>query len=338
MGRKAVTYKDSGVDIDAGDALVDHLRRINPSIGGFGGFLPIPRGYRNPRLVLSTDGVGTKLLVAGEAGVYHTIGIDLVAMVVNDIITSGAKPMAFLDYFATARLEKRQAKAILQGIVDGCGLAGCQLVGGETAELPGVYPPGGFDLAGFGVGFVEKDAIIDGRKVRKGDTVIGLPSSGVHSNGFSLARKALLKGGLDPRVRKRALDQLLVPTTIYVKPILKLLRRVSVRAIAHITGGGLPGNLNRVLPPNVDARLHPERWERPAVFDEIATRGPVEPREMYRVFNMGIGMCLVVSPRDAAAAVTLLRRAKVGAVEIGEIIPGSGRVLIEGLDGEPAGS
>lgn len=335
MASKSVTYKDSGVDIDAGDALVNRLKEINPAIGGFGGFLPVPSRYKKPRIVLSTDGVGTKLLVAEELGVYHTIGIDLVAMVVNDIITSGAEPAAFLDYFATAKLEAEQAGAILQGIVDGCKMAGCELVGGETAELPGVYPPGGFDLAGFGVGFVEKDGIIDGRKVRGGDAVIGLPSSGVHSNGFSLARRALLRKGMRPEARKAALESLLVPTAIYVKPLLKLIRKVRVRALAHITGGGLPGNLNRVLPAGVDARLYPGRWDLPEVFGEIAARGPVEPGEMYRVFNMGIGMCAVVPRKDVKEALAVLRRSGIEALEIGEIVEGGGRVLIDGVTDDP---
>lgn len=337
MDSKNLTYKDAGVDIDAGDALVNKLKKINPAIGGFGGILPIPGKYHKPRMVLATDGVGTKLLVAEELGVYNTIGIDLVAMVVNDIITCGAKPVAFLDYYATDQLRRDQAMEILQGISEGCELAGCDLVGGETAELPGVYPKGGFDLAGFGVGLVEKSEIIDGSKVRSGDVVIGLPSSGVHSNGFSLARKVLLRKGMLKRKRAEILERLLVPTCIYVKPLMKLLRKVPVKAVAHITGGGLPGNLNRVLPGNVDAVLDPTTWELPEIFQKIQETGPVELPEMYRVFNMGIGMCIVVSRKDLSDSLRILRRAMVHAVEIGEIAKGNQRVLIDGVSGLGSG-
>jgi phosphoribosylformylglycinamidine cyclo-ligase len=331
MARK-VTYEQSGVSIDTGDEVVEDLKKINPSIGGFGGMVPIPTGYKTPRLVLSTDGVGTKLLVAKELGVLNTIGIDLVAMVVNDIITMGARPFAFLDYYATAKLKRDEAREILRGIVEGCRQADCELVGGETAELPGIYEKGIFDLAGFGVGVVDHQAAVTGRTIKSGDVVIGLPSSGIHSNGYSLARRVLLESRPRPRGDKRRalLEQMLVPTAIYVKPIRKLLEKVKVKGIAHITGGGLPGNLVRVLPDNCQAVLDPDRWEVPEIFRTIAQKGPVAPDEMYRVFNMGIGMCVVVSKKDAREAIKVLRRSMVHAIDIGVIEKGPAKVIIGG--------
>ncbi len=330
---KKITYKDSGVDIDEGDSLVDDLKKINPSIGGFGGLVPVPKGLKNPQLVLATDGVGTKLLVAEELKIYNTIGIDLVAMVVNDLVVTGAKPISFLDYYATDRLNKAQALDVLKGIVEGCRQAGCELTGGETAELPGVYPKGGFDLAGFGVGVVEKSAVIDGSKIKPGDAVIGLPSSGIHSNGYSLARRVLLDQAPAPKgAKKRAvLESMLKPTSIYVQPILKLLKKVKVRGIAHITGGGIAGNLIRVLPEKVYAQIDPTTWDRPEIFKTIQEKGPVEESEMYKVFNMGIGMCVVVPERDKELAIKVLRRAMVHAVEIGVIKKGRKRVVVEGI-------
>jgi phosphoribosylformylglycinamidine cyclo-ligase len=335
MARKAVTYKDAGVDIEAGDSLVPQLKKINPAIGGFGGFVPVPRGMRKPQMVLSTDGVGTKLLVAEELKVFNTIGIDLVAMVVNDIVTTGAKPLAFLDYFATDKLRTEQALELFEGIGKGCELAGCELTGGETAELPGIYPKGGFDLAGFGVGVVDKPDIIDGSRITAGDVVIGLPSSGLHSNGYSLARRVLLDGPKAPKsgkARKETLEQMLTPTAIYVKPLLKLFRKVRVKGLAHITGGGLPGNLVRALPEGCVARLDPSLWEPHPLFARIAAEGPVEAPEMYRVFNMGIGMCVVVAKGDAAETMRVLRRAMVHANVIGEIEEGQRAVRIVGVD------
>lgn len=330
---KGLTYKKAGVDIDAGDALVETLKKINPAIGGFGGFLEIPRGMKRPRIVLSTDGVGTKLLVAQELKTYDTIGIDLVAMVVNDIVTSGARPMAFLDYYAMEKLDAHESADILKGIVDGCKMAGCELVGGETAELPGIYPKGGFDLAGFGVGVVEQSAIIDGRKVKSGDVILGFPSSGIHSNGYSLARRALLDGKnkLRGAARKRALELMLTPTAIYVQPLLKLIRKIRVKALAHITGGGIGGNLVRVLPKGAQAVIDPASWAPQEIFQLIADRGPVEQKEMFRVFNMGIGMCVIVDKKDADAAVTILRRMMINALPIGVIKRGATKVIIEGV-------
>lgn len=333
MAKKALTYRQSGVNIDEGDRFVEEIRRINPAIGGFGGFMEIPPGIKEPRIVLSTDGVGTKLLVAQELKLFDTIGIDLVAMVVNDIITTGARPLAFLDYYATAKLHRGESGEILRGIAAGCHQAGCELVGGETAELPGVYPRGGFDLAGFGVGVVAKSEVIDGSKTKPGDVVIGIPSSGLHSNGYSLARRVLLKGRSLPRGTKRrdVLEMMLRPTSIYVTPILKLIRKVSVKGIAHITGGGLGGNLSRVLPKGAQAVLHPDRWDRQEIFKLIAKQGPVDEPEMFLVFNMGIGMCVVVSRKDAKDAIKVLRRAMLHAEEIGEVRKGRSGVIIHGV-------
>ncbi|MEN6625947.1 MAG: phosphoribosylformylglycinamidine cyclo-ligase [Candidatus Sumerlaeia bacterium] len=309
MAKRAMTYAKAGVDIDAGDNLVEHLKKINPAIGGFAGLCPLPRGMKNPRLVASTDGVGTKLLVAQLAGRHGSIGIDLVGMVVNDIIVCGAKPLFFLDYFATGKLKGAEAREVIQGIVEGCNEADCPLIGGETAEMPGMYGPGHYDLAGFGVGVVEANEVIDGRNVKPGDLLVGLASSGLHSNGFSLARKALLPDA--PAAAKSALkkkawrggpslaDVMLEPTRIYVRTVLDLIGRGWVSAAAHITGGGIAGNLVRVLPRGVAAWVDVASWNPPSVFELIAERGPVDEEEMFKVFNMGIGMILVV-PADAA--------------------------------------
>ncbi len=331
---KSITYKDSGVDIDAGDAFARGLKKINPAIGGFGGLISIPRGMTSPRLVASTDGVGSKILIADELKQYDTIGIDLVAMVVNDIIAMGAQPTAFLDYYAVESLRTNDALDIMRGITEGCNQAGCDLVGGETAELPGIYPKGGFDLAGFGVGFVEKRRVIDGSSIRPGDVVIGLPSSGIHSNGYSLARRVLLETDPEPKgkARRAILEQMLRPTSIYVKPILKLLKKVNVRGIAHITGGGIPGNLVRVLPPKCQAVIDTTAWDRPEIFELIQAKGPVDSEEMYRVFNMGIGMCVVVPEKQVTEAIKILRRSLVHAIVIGYIKKGATRVVLNGLE------
>jgi phosphoribosylformylglycinamidine cyclo-ligase len=306
---KSKTYAAAGVDIDRGDALVEHIKTLARGIGGFSAATTLPRGYKNPRLVSSTDGVGTKLLVAQMLDRHETIGIDLVAMVVNDLIVCGAKPLFFLDYFATGRLEPVQARKVLQGIVKGCQLAGCPLVGGETAEMPGMYGPGHYDLAGFGLGIVEADRMLDGRGVRPGDLVLGLASSGLHSNGYSLAREVLVPK--DPKAARAALrrkigaagstlaDALLEPTRIYVKPVLDLMKRFPIVSAAHVTGGGIAGNLARMLPSGVTAWIDLGAWTPPPIFQEIATRGPVEEEEMLRVFNMGIGFVLVTRPEAA---------------------------------------
>ncbi len=307
------TYSQAGVDIEAGDALVEFIRQFNPAIGGFSGLAELPKSFKKPRLVMSTDGVGTKLLVAQLAGIHDTIGIDLVAMVVNDLITCGARPLWFLDYFATGKLESGVAEKVLKGIIAGCKEAGCELVGGETAEMPGMYASGHYDLAGFGVGAVDAADVIDGRGMKLGDLILGLGSTGLHSNGYSLARKVLLPE--NSSAARRALrnpfrrgnretlaEVLLRPTRIYVRAALDLAARFPIRAMAHITGGGIEGNLVRVLSRGVRACIRLGSWSIPPIFDEIAEQGPVDSAEMFRVFNMGIGLILVV-PESAVHGV-----------------------------------
>jgi phosphoribosylformylglycinamidine cyclo-ligase len=316
-----LTYRDSGVDIEEGDALVErikpHARRtlrpeVLAGIGGFGGLFEIPKGDREPVMVVGTDGVGTKLKLAFLTGRHDTVGIDLVAMSVNDVVVCGAEPVAFLDYFATSRLRKEQAEQVIKGIADGCAQAGCALIGGETAELPGFYQGDEYDLAGFCVGVVEKSRILDGSRVRAGDAVLGLASSGLHSNGFSLARKVF-----GDKLGSVA-HELLAPTKIYVKDCLALRDAFDVHAFAHITGGGLPGNLPRVLPPEHRAVLQ-SGWPRPPIFARIQEQGAVAPDEMLRTFNCGIGMCVVLARTDAAAALAFFAGRGVQAWEIGRI-------------------
>jgi phosphoribosylformylglycinamidine cyclo-ligase len=334
------TYKQAGVDIEAGDAFVERIkphaaRTVRPEVlagvGGFGGLFALPPGkYREPVLVAGTDGVGTKLKVAFQAGRHGTVGIDLVAMSVNDILTSGAEPLFFLDYFATGRLEVDAAAEVVQGIAQGCEQAGCALLGGETAEMPGFYARGEYDLAGFCVGVVERSEIIDGRSIRPGDALIGLTSSGLHSNGYSLARKVLLEDAklpLDatPQGLTRSLaDALLEPTRIYVKDTLALMKTVKLKGLSHITGSGIPGNLPRCLPEGTRAVLQEGAWKRPAIFDLIQRLGSVERSEMYDTFNMGLGLIAVVAPEDVAAALALLEARGVEAYEVGRVEAGSG--------------
>jgi phosphoribosylformylglycinamidine cyclo-ligase len=336
-----MTYRDAGVDIDAGDELVErikpHVARVRrpevlAGIGGFGALVEVPRGYRHPVLVSGTDGVGTKLRLAIDAARHDTIGIDLVAMCANDIVVQGAEPLFFLDYYATGKLQVDVAEAVIRGIVEGCAQAGAALVGGETAEMPGIYHGEDYDLAGFCVGVVEKDAIIDGSKVRVGDTVIGLASSGPHSNGYSLVRKllALAGAGNDTQLDgKPLLDRLLAPTRIYVKPLLALARQLEVHGLAHITGGGLTDNIPRVLPDGLEAVLERRRWHRDPVFDWLQQTGRIEAAEMYRTFNCGIGMIAVVAKEQASQALTLLTAHGESAQVIGEIRAGSRGVVIE---------
>jgi phosphoribosylformylglycinamidine cyclo-ligase len=311
-----LSYRDAGVDIDAGDELV---RRIKPlaertriaeqlgGIGGFAGLCGLPAGLREPVLVSGTDGVGTKLKVAFAAGVHHSIGIDLVAMCVNDIATCGARPLFFLDYYATGKLDVDVGEQVVSGIAEGCKQAGCALLGGETAELPGFYGGGEYDLAGFAVGVVERSAIIDGSKVRPGDVVLGVSSSGLHSNGYSLARKALLEQGglaLDsvlPELGEPLGDVLLRPTRIYVRAIQAAIEAGAIHSLCHVTGGGLPENLPRVLPAGVALELDLQSWTRPPIFDLIQKLGSVAPSEMFRTFNMGLGLVLTVAPDSADA-------------------------------------
>ena len=313
-----LTYRDAGVDIDAGDSLVENIkpfakRTLRPEVigglGGFGALCAIPAKYREPILVSGTDGVGTKLKLAFETNRHDTIGIDLVAMSVNDILVQGAEPLFFLDYFACGKLDVATATAVVKGIAAGCEQAGCALIGGETAEMPGMYPAGEYDLAGFAVGVVEKSRIIDGRSIAAGDAVLGLASSGAHSNGYSLIRRILerAQSDLSADFHGRALgDVVLAPTRIYVKPLLALMQEVTVKGLAHITGGGLVENIPRVLPDGLTAELDRRSWPRPPLFDWLQREGAVAEEEMHRVFNCGIGMALVVAAADADRALARL--------------------------------
>lgn len=311
--RASLSYKDAGVDIDAGNALVDRIKgvakrttrpEVMGGLGGFGALCQLPSGYREPVLVSGTDGVGTKLRLAMDLGRHDTIGIDLVAMCVNDLVVAGAEPLLFLDYYATGKLDVDIAADVVSGIGEGCERAGCALVGGETAEMPGMYEGSDYDLAGFCVGVVEKDEILDGTKVAAGDVLLGLSSSGPHSNGYSLIRKILevADADLSTDIDGQSLgDALMAPTRIYVKPLLELLRHddYQVHALSHITGGGLLENLPRVLPEDLTAHVDTSLWQRPVVFDWLKQQGNVDEHEMHRVLNCGIGMVLVV-PEDQA--------------------------------------
>jgi phosphoribosylformylglycinamidine cyclo-ligase len=334
-----LTYKDAGVDIEAGDALVERIkpfaaRTLRPEVvagvGGFGGLFAIPPGkYREPVLVSGTDGVGTKLKVAIAAGKHDTVGIDLVAMSVNDILTSGAEPLFFLDYLATDRLDVDQAAEVVKGIAEGCARAGCTLLGGETAEHPGAHG-NEYDLAGFCVGIVERSRILTGAGIRPGDVVLGLASTGVHSNGYSLVRRILsdARVSLDARPAelsgRTVAEVLLEPTRIYVKDVLALLAAVEVKGLAHITGSGLPGNVPRCLPEGTRAVLEARRWPKPPVFDWLQRLGGVSDEEMDSTFNMGLGMVAMVSPAAVAEALALLAARGVPAWEVGRIEASTG--------------
>jgi phosphoribosylformylglycinamidine cyclo-ligase len=339
--RVPVTYRDAGVDIDAGEALVErikpHVRRsmrreVLGGLGGFGALVEVPLDrYRKPVLVSGTDGVGTKLRLAIDTQRHDTVGIDLVAMCVNDVVVQGAEPLFFLDYFATGKLDVGVGERIIAGIVEGCVQAGCALVGGETAEMPGMYHGEDYDLAGFCVGIVEKDAIIDGSATRAGDVVLGLPSSGPHSNGFSLIRKILQIAGTDlntPFDGATLVDRLMAPTRIYVKSLLRLIAELPVHGLAHITGGGLVENIPRVVPEGLEVVLQRESWRRAAVFDWLQRQGQVADEEMYRVFNCGIGMTIQLAPGDADRAIGILRDAGQEALVIGEVRAGTRGVVI----------
>ncbi len=331
-----LSYRDAGVNIDAGNELIEQIKphakrtRRPEVLGGLGGFgalfeIPLDR-YKNPVLVAGTDGVGTKLKLAVMMQRHDTIGIDLVAMCVNDLIVQGAEPLFFLDYYATGKLSVGEATDVVKGIADGCNLSGCALIGGETAEMPGIYRPGDYDLAGFCVGVVDKTQIIDGAKVTAGDILIGLPSSGCHSNGYSLIRKIVERSGagLNDDLAGRPLgEQLLMPTRIYVRPLLKLFAQVDLHALAHITGGGLSENLPRVLPEGSRAIINSKSWGRPVVFDWLQAQGNIEDSEMYRTFNCGIGMVLVVGAADSDKTLELLRAEGEAPVVIGKIESGS---------------
>jgi phosphoribosylformylglycinamidine cyclo-ligase len=333
----AITYRQAGVDIDAGDALVERIARLaRPTripevvagVGGFAGLCALPSGLVDPILVSGTDGVGTKLKVAFATGVHHTVGIDLVAMCVNDVITNGARPLFFLDYFGTGKLELDVGEAVIRGVAEGCLQAGCALLGGETAELPGMYAPGEYDLAGFAVGVVERAKILDGARTRPGDRVVAVASSGLHSNGFSLARRVLegeMKLSMSSHVEALGGslgEALLTPTKIYAKTVSALLAAcgAEVKGLSHITGGGLEGNVPRVLPEGLGAQLDLGTYARPAIFELIARGGPVEEAEMRRTFNLGVGLCVVVAKEAEAKAIESLRAAGETAWSFGEII------------------
>jgi phosphoribosylformylglycinamidine cyclo-ligase len=344
-----LTYQSSGVDVDRGDALVERIRafakRTNRPglVGGIGGFASLyslkdalaalgeAGKMSDPLLVSGTDGVGTKLKVAFLANKHDTIGIDLVAMCVNDVLTTGAVPLFFLDYFATGHLDVDRAAAVIKGVADGCASAECALVGGETAEMPGLYQPGEYDLAGFAVGVVDRARVIDGRDVKAGDLIIGVLSRGLHSNGYSLARQALFeRAGLAIDARPHELsprsvaEELLEPTAIYTKLVRELSRAVRVKALAHITGAGIPGNVPRVLPPGVRARVERSSWKRPPIFELIQRSGNVADEEMWKTFNMGIGLVAVVTPADRDASIAAAQRAGETASVIGEIVEDAG--------------
>jgi phosphoribosylformylglycinamidine cyclo-ligase len=332
MTQTPLSYKDAGVDIDAGDALVERIKPLAKKtmregvlagIGGFGALFEVPKRYKEPVLVSGTDGVGTKLKLAFEWNMHDTVGIDLVAMSVNDVLVQGAEPLFFLDYFACGKLDVDTAAAVVGGIARGCELAGCALIGGETAEMPGMYPPGEYDLAGFAVGAVEKSKILAGQNVQVGDTVLGLASSGVHSNGFSLVRKCLERAGsqlpqtLDGKPLRQALME---PTRIYVKPVLAALAaHPGIKALAHITGGGLLENIPRVLPEGMSAQLRHGSWPRTELFAWLQATAAIDDHEMNRTFNNGIGMVVVVAPGEAAAVTKSLREAGESVHEIGVI-------------------
>jgi len=339
---RSYTYRDAGVDIDAGDELVERIKplvkrtqrpEVLAGIGGFGALVELPLDrYRRPVLVSGTDGVGTKLRLAIDSGKHDTIGIDLVAMCANDVVVQGAEPLFFLDYYATGKLRLDVAQAVIAGIAEGCVQAGAALVGGETAEMPGMYHGDDYDLAGFCVGVVEKDAIIDGSLVQAGDAVLGLASSGPHSNGYSLIRKLIEVAGADAATQlagKPLFERLLAPTRIYVKSLLALARALPVHGLAHITGGGLTDNIPRVLRDGLEVRLSRSGWARDPVFEWLAHTGHLDDAEMHRTFNCGIGMVVIVAEADAGTALALLRSHGENAQRIGSVRSGNGGVIID---------
>ena len=314
---QSLSYRDAGVDIDAGDQLIENIkpfakRTMRPEVlgglGGFGALVEISKKYQNPVLVSGTDGVGTKLKLAFEWDIHHTVGIDLVAMSVNDILVQGAEPLFFLDYFACGKLDVARATDVIKGIAEGCEQSGCALIGGETAEMPGMYPEGEYDLAGFAVGVVEKSKVINGRSIRPGDVVLGLASDGAHSNGYSLIRKIIERSNPDLDAEfdggKTLRQAVIAPTRLYVKPILAALEKFEIKGMAHITGGGLTENIPRVLPENCVAQIDTQSWPLPKLFQWLQQAGNVEQQEMYRTFNCGIGMAVIVPAEQAEAAQT----------------------------------
>ncbi len=340
------TYAAAGVDLAAAEQALDRIRgklrstfrpEVIGDVGGFGGLFAFPPGrYQEPVLVGSTDGVGTKALVAQSAGRFDTIGIDLVAMCVDDLVCHGAEPLFFLDYIAVGRLDPGHVEDLVEGVAEGCRQAGCALIGGEMAEHPGALDPGQFDLVGFSVGVAERRRLLTGVGVQVGDVLVGLPSPGLRSNGYSLARHVFfemagrsLEDPAYPGAHHTLADELLEPSVIYAPAVTALLRSVDVRAVAHITGGGIPAKLGRVLPADVDAVVRRDAWERPPVFDEIQRLGAVSEQEMARVFNLGIGMVVAVPPDGAFRALDVLREHGHRAVTVGEVVPGSGQVLLQ---------
>ena len=329
--KTSISYRDAGVDIEAGDALVEQIkpfakRTMRPEvlggIGGFGSLFAVPQKFKEPILVSGTDGVGTKLKLAFELNKHDTVGIDLVAMSVNDILVQGAEPLFFLDYFACGKLEVGVAAQVIKGIAQGCEQSGCALVGGETAEMPGMYPAGEYDLAGFAVGCVDKANLINGTTIAAGDVVLGLASSGAHSNGYSLIRKLIEKSGIDFESDfhgRKFKDVVMAPTRIYVKSLLKLIEAMPVKGMAHITGGGITENIPRVLPEGLTAEILASGWELPPLFQWLQAQGNIVPSEMYKTFNCGIGMAIVMAKENAAAAKALLEAAGETVYEIGHI-------------------
>ena len=329
--KTSVSYKDAGVDIEAGDALVEQIkpfakRTMRPEvlagIGGFGSLFEMPKKFKNPVLVSGTDGVGTKLKLAFELNIHDTVGIDLVAMSVNDILVQGAEPLFFLDYFACGKLEVGTAADVIKGIAEGCEQSGCALVGGETAEMPGMYPAGEYDLAGFAVGCVDKEKIINGLSIAAGDVVLGLASSGAHSNGYSLIRKLITNSGIDLESDfggKKFKDVVMAPTKIYVKSLLKLIETLPVKGMAHITGGGITENIPRVLPAGLTAEINGKSWALPPLFRWLQAQGNITHSEMYKTFNCGIGMAVVLDKAHVAQAKQLLEAAGETVYEIGVI-------------------
>lgn len=332
MSNKPLTYKDAGVDIDAGNELVERIKplvkrtqrpEVMAGIGGFGGLFALPTDrYREPVLVSGTDGVGTKLMLAQKLDRHETIGVDLVAMCVNDVLVQGAEPLFFLDYFACGKLDTGVAAAVIAGIADGCEQAGAALIGGETAEMPDMYADGEYDLAGFTVGVVERAGLIDGSAIREGDALLGIASSGPHSNGYSLIRKVLERVDNAQIDGELAEARLLAPTRIYVKPVLALISALPVKGLAHITGGGITENIPRILPEDLDAEIDTSSWQQGPVFDWLAANGNIDVAEMRRTFNCGVGMVVVVDENDAARAIALLQAEGEHAWHLGRVVSG----------------
>lgn len=342
---KDMDYRKAGVDIEAGEEAVERIKaharstfrpEVLQGLGGFSGlFAPDLKDVNNPVLVAGTDGVGTKLKLAFAAGKHDTIGIDCVAMCVNDILVQGAEPLFFLDYLAVGKLQPAQVEDIVAGVAEGCRQAGCALLGGETAEMPGFYPPGEYDLAGFAVGIVDQSKMVDGTAITADNVVVGLASNGLHSNGYSLARKVLLeKAGLllsdlQPGLDHTLSEEMLKPTKIYVKPVLKAVKKFSIRGMAHITGGGLPGNLPRILPKGLQIEIDSASWPEPGIFEMIRELGPVRREEMFRAFNMGIGFCLIIDSSQSDELIRYFSGLGIAAYQIGLVKPGMEGVIID---------